>query len=69
MARKRKEPAARKKKESTPGLPDLDAHRHQDTRKNIPTEFLRVFMAVRVDVAAEPSGNRKTADLSADDAN
>jgi hypothetical protein len=36
---------ARKKKDPTPALPDLDAHRHQDTRKNIPTEELRDFVA------------------------
>ncbi len=36
---------ARKKKDPTPGFPDLDAHRHQDTRKNIPTEELRDFVA------------------------
>ena len=36
---------ARKKKDPTPGFPDLEAHRHQDTRKNIPTEELRDFVA------------------------
>ena len=36
---------ARKKKTPTPALPELDAHRHQDTRKNIPTEELRDFVA------------------------
>src|SRR5271165_1255664 len=35
----------RKKKDSTPALPKLDANRHQDTRKNIPTEELRDFVA------------------------
>lgn len=36
---------ARKKKDPTLALPDLDAHRHHDTRKNIPTEELRDFVA------------------------
>ncbi len=45
MAPKKKEPAARKKKEPTPGFPELEAHRHQDSRKNIPTEELRDFVA------------------------
>ena len=45
MAPKKKEPAARKKKDPTPGLPELDANRHHDTRKNIPTEELRDFVA------------------------
>ncbi len=36
---------ARKKKDPTPVLPELDANRHQDTRKNIPTEELRDFVA------------------------
>ncbi len=36
---------ARKKKDRTPVLPELDANRHQDTRKNIPTEELRDFVA------------------------
>ena len=36
---------ARKKKEPTPGFPELEAHRHQDSRKNIPTEELRDFVA------------------------
>ncbi len=36
---------ARKKKDPTPTLPELDANRHQDTRKNIPTEELRDFVA------------------------
>ncbi len=34
MARKKKDPAP------TPTLPELDANRHHDTRKNIPTEEL-----------------------------
>jgi hypothetical protein len=29
---------ARKKKDATAVLPELDANRHHDTRKNIPTE-------------------------------
>jgi len=45
MAPKKKEPAARKKKEPTPGFPELEEHRHQDSRKNIPTEELRDFVA------------------------
>jgi adenine-specific DNA-methyltransferase len=36
---------ARKKKDPTPALPELDANRHLDTRKNIPTEELRDFVA------------------------
>jgi len=36
---------ARKKKDPTPTLPELDANRHHDTRKNIPTEELRDFVA------------------------
>ena len=36
---------ARKKKDPTPALPELDANRHHDTRKNIPTEELRDFVA------------------------
>jgi adenine-specific DNA-methyltransferase len=36
---------ARKKKDSTPALPDLDAIRHKETRTNIPTEELRDFVA------------------------
>jgi len=36
---------ARKKKDPTPELPELDANRHHDTRKNIPTEELRDFVA------------------------
>ena len=36
---------ARKKKEPTPALPELDANRHHDTRTNIPTEELRDFVA------------------------
>src|SRR3954454_23439648 len=36
---------ARKKKEPTPGFPEIEANRHQDTRKNIPTEELRDFVA------------------------
>src|SRR5262249_32721748 len=36
---------ARKKKAPTPGSPDLDAIRHKETRKNIPTEELRDFVA------------------------
>src|SRR5208283_1124347 len=36
---------ARKKKEPTPAFPEIDANRHQDTRKNIPTEELRDFVA------------------------
>ncbi len=36
---------ARKKKEPTPELTELDANRHHDTRKNIPTEELRDFVA------------------------
>src|SRR5436190_2116765 len=36
---------ARKKKAPTPAFPDLDAHRHRDTRTNIPTEELRDFVA------------------------
>jgi len=36
---------ARKKKDPTPVLPELDANRHHDTRKNIPTEELRDFVA------------------------
>ena len=34
-----------KKKDPTPVLPELDANRHHDTRKNIPTEDLRDFVA------------------------
>ena len=45
MAPKKKEPAARKKKDPTPAFPELDANRHHDTRKNIPTEELRDFVA------------------------
>ncbi len=45
MAPKKKEPAARKKKDPTPGFPELEANRHQDSRKNIPTEELRDFVA------------------------
>ena len=33
MAPKKKEPAARKKKDPTPVLPELDANRHHDTRR------------------------------------
>jgi len=36
---------ARKKKDPTPVLPKLDANRHHDSRKNIPTEELRDFVA------------------------
>ena len=36
---------ARKKKEPTPAFPEIDANRHHDTRKNIPTEELRDFVA------------------------
>src|SRR5271157_3404816 len=36
---------ARKKKDPTPELPELDANRHHDTRNNIPTEELRDFVA------------------------
>lgn len=36
---------ARKKKDPTPVPPELDANRHHDTRKNIPTEELRDFVA------------------------
>ncbi len=36
---------ARKKKDPTPVLPELDANRHHDTRNNIPTEELRDFVA------------------------
>ncbi len=36
---------ARKKKEPTPAFPEIEANRHQDTRKNIPTEELRDFVA------------------------
>jgi adenine-specific DNA-methyltransferase len=36
---------ARKKKDPTPEFPDLDAIRHKETRKNIPTEELRDFVA------------------------
>ena len=45
MAPKKKEPAARTKKAPTPDFPELEAHRHQDSRKNIPTEELRDFVA------------------------
>jgi hypothetical protein len=34
---------ARKKKDPTPVLPELDANRHHDTRKNIPTEERAAF--------------------------
>jgi adenine-specific DNA-methyltransferase len=36
---------ARKKKDPTPAFPELDAIRHKETRKNIPTEELRDFVA------------------------
>jgi len=36
---------ARKKKDATPAFPELDATRHKDKRKNIPTEELRDFVA------------------------
>jgi len=36
---------ARKKKDPTPAFPELDATRHKDKRKNIPTEELRDFVA------------------------
>jgi adenine-specific DNA-methyltransferase len=36
---------ARKKKDPTAAFPELDATRHKDTRKNIPTEELRDFVA------------------------
>jgi len=36
---------ARKKKDPTPVLPELDANRHHDSRKNIPTEELRDFVS------------------------
>src|SRR4051812_17624104 len=36
---------ARKKKETAPSLPDLDAIRHADPRPNIPTEELRDFVS------------------------
>ena len=36
---------ARKKKDRTPALPEIEANRHHDTRKNIPTEELRDFVA------------------------
>jgi adenine-specific DNA-methyltransferase len=42
---------ARKKKDPTPVPPELDANRHHDTRKNIPTEELRDFVA---DAEAKP---------------
>lgn len=35
----------RKKKETTPAFPEIEANRHQDTRKNIPTKELRDFVA------------------------
>src|SRR5262245_26386377 len=35
---------ARKKKSPTPEFSDLDAIRHKDTRKNIPTKELRDFV-------------------------
>jgi hypothetical protein len=34
MAPKKEEPAARKKKDPTRALPELDANRHQDAQKN-----------------------------------
>jgi adenine-specific DNA-methyltransferase len=43
---------ARKKKDATPAVPDLDAIRHKETRANIPTEELRDFVA---DDEAKPS--------------
>src|SRR5271157_4555181 len=46
MARKKKTPSP------TPSLPELDAIRHKETRKNIPTEELRDFVA---DDEAKPS--------------
>ena len=36
---------ARKKKDPTPAFPELEATRHKDTRKNIPTEELRDFVS------------------------
>src|ERR1700733_5699748 len=36
---------ARKKKDPTPAFPELDAIRHKEKRKNIPTEELRDFVA------------------------
>jgi len=42
---------ARKKKAPTPAFPELDATRHKDKRKNIPTEELRDFVAAE---EAEP---------------
>ncbi len=36
---------ARKKKDPTPDFPELDAIRHKEKRKNIPTEELRDFVA------------------------
>ncbi len=36
---------ARKKKDPTPAFPELEATRHKDTRKNIPTEDLCDFVA------------------------
>jgi adenine-specific DNA-methyltransferase len=36
---------ARKKKTPTPAFPEVEANRHHDTRKNIPTEELRDFVA------------------------
>ena len=35
---------ARKKKDPTPAFPEIEANRHHDTRKNIPTEELRDFV-------------------------
>jgi adenine-specific DNA-methyltransferase len=43
---------ARKKKDPPPALPELDATRHKETRKNIPTEELRDF--VTTDEAKPP---------------
>jgi len=36
---------AHKKKDPTLAFPELDATRHKDKRKNIPTEELRDFIA------------------------
>src|SRR5271165_6950627 len=36
---------ARKKKDPTPALTEIEANRHKETRKNIPTEELRHFVA------------------------
>jgi len=54
---------ARKKKEPTPAFPEIEANRHHDTRKNIPTEELRDFVADD-EAGKRESGKRDRSDIA-----